>query len=120
MELSLAITKATGGCENASRLWRNSNLIRHHLVAIPLLNYTNYEGNLAAPAEANGLVIDNRKVSNTPRYVHFDECLGFVDSGCTKYSNKDSVTRANEVFSLFHGSEHADVTSEIINGEETE
>jgi hypothetical protein len=119
-ELSLAVTKtASEGSDAATRLWRESNLIRHHLVAIPLLNYTSFGGNLAAPESASGLVIDERKAANTPRFVHFDECLGFVDSGCARSTKKDSVTRANEVFKQFHGSEHADVASELIGGEES-
>lgn len=120
MELSLAVTKTTGdGSDSATRLWRNSNLIRHHLVAIPLLNYTNYDGNLASPSSASGLVIDHRKVANTPRFVHFDECLGFVDSGCAKSNKKDAVARANEVYKQFHGSEHGGVTSELVGEEES-
>lgn len=118
MELSLAVTGATdNGNSTATRLWRNSNLIRHHLVAIPLLNYTNFDGNLASPWSATDLVIDSQKASNSPRFVHFDECLGFVDSGCVQRGDKDAVARANEVYRQFHGSEFADVTSELV-GEE--
>jgi hypothetical protein len=120
MELSLAVTKSTGeGGDSATRLWRKSNLIRHHLVAIPLLNYTNYEGNLASPSGASSLVIDQQKVLNTPRFVHFDECLGFVDSGCAQTNKTDAVARANEVYEQFHGSELEDVTSELIGEEES-
>ena len=115
MELSLAVTKPIGeASDSATRLWRKSNLIRHHLVAIPLLNYTTYEGNLASPSCISNLVIDQQKVVNTPRFVHFDECLGFVDSGCAGINKKDAVARANEVYKQFHGSELEDVTSELI------
>lgn len=121
MELSLAVTKSTGdGGDSATRLWRKSNLIRHHLVAIPLLNYTSYEGNLASPSNASGLVLDHQKVLNTPRFVHFDECLGFVDSGCARTNKKDAVARANEVYKQFHGSELEDVTSELIGEEDSQ
>ncbi|WP_461786389.1 RNA-dependent RNA polymerase family protein [Prosthecobacter sp.] len=120
MELSLAVTKSTGdGGDSATRLWRKSNLIRHHLVAIPLLNYTNYEGNLASPSGAASLVIDQQKVVNTPRFVHFDECLGFVDSGCARPNKRDAVARANEVYKQFHGSELDEVASELIGEEES-
>jgi len=120
MELSLAVTQPTSnGSDSATRLWRKSNLIRHHLVAIPLLNYTNYKGNLASPSGASNLVIDQHKVVNTPRFVHFDECLGFVDSGCARTNKKDAVARANEVYKQFHGSELEDVTSELIGEEES-
>jgi hypothetical protein len=88
-------------------------------VAIPLLNYTSFDGNLAAPEDATGLMIDERKAAYTPRFVHIDECLGFVGSGYAQPSNKNAVTRANEVYKLFHGSAHADVVSEHINGEDS-
>ncbi len=115
MELSLAATSITGeGSTPETRLWRSSNLIRHHLVAIPLLNYTGFEGDLTAPENAKGLVIDERKAVNTPRFVHFDECLGFVDSGCAQRNKKDSVTRANEVYKQFHGDVQGYVTNELV------
>lgn len=120
MELSLAVTKTTGdGGDLSTRLWRKSNLIRHHLVAIPLLNYTSFDGNLASPSSASGLVIDYQKTVNTPRFVRFDECLEFVNSGCAKSNKKDAVARANEVYQQFHGSKHGDVTSELIGEEES-
>lgn len=115
MELSFAISDsigATSGCETG--LWRDSNLIRHHLVAIPLLNYTAYDGNLASPWHAHGLNIDHQKVVTSPRFVHFDECLGFVDSVLARSGEKDSVTIANEIYSQFHGSKFDGVTSELV------
>lgn len=119
MELSLAVTETTDeDGDAATRLWRESNLVRHHLVAIPLLNYTSFGGNLAAPENATGLAIDQRKVANTPRFVHVDECLGFVGSGCARTIKKDAVASANVVYKLFHGSAHEDVTSELIGGED--
>lgn len=121
MELSLAVTKTSGdGGESSTQLWRKSNLIRHHLVAIPLLNYTSFDGNLASPLSALGLVIDPQKAVNTPRFVHFDECLGFVNSGCAKSNKRDSVTRANDLYRQFHGTEHGGVTSELIGEEDEE
>lgn len=120
MELSLAVTDSTeDGSSAATRLWRKSNLIRHHLVAIPLLNYTSYDGNLASPHSASELVIDRHKAANTPRYVHFDECLGFVDSGFALRSNNDAVARANEVYNQFHGSQMGDVNSKLIGEEDS-
>jgi hypothetical protein len=120
MELSLAVTKTTGdGGDSSTQLWRKSNLIRHHLVAIPLLNYTSFDGNLASPWSVSDLVIDHQKAINTPRFVHFDECLGFVNSGCAKANKKDAVARANEVYQQFHGSKHGDVTSELFGEEES-
>jgi hypothetical protein len=64
-------------------------------------------------------VIDQQKVVNTPRFVHFDECLGFVDSGCARPNKRDAVARANEVYKQFHGSELDEVASELIGEEES-
>lgn len=115
LELSLAVIGTAGkGTAATNRLWRESNLIRHHLVAIPLLNYTNYDGNLASPWTASSLLIDPQKVATTPRFVHFDECLGFVESGCSQSNKKDAVTRANDAYRLFHGSGIEDVTSKLV------
>lgn len=115
MELGTAVIGKTRSRSNdAILLWRKSNLIRHHLVAIPLVNYTSYDDNLSSPWSASGLVIDPQKANNSPRFVHFDECLEFVESGCTNDSEQDSVTRANEIYRLFHGSTFDDVTSEFI------
>lgn len=117
MELSLAVTGQ--GSDAATQLWRDSNLIRHHLVAIPLLNYTGYGGNLASPIDAIGLAIDQQKAENSPRFVHFDECLGFVDSGCVRPTKKDGVTLAKELYKLFHRSEFEGVTSELVGEEDS-
>ena len=65
-------------------------------------------------------MLDHQKVLNTPRFVHFDECLGFVDSGCARTNKKDAVARANEVYKQFHGSELEDVTSELIGEEDSQ
>lgn len=116
MELSFAISDSTGATSGyETGLWRDSNLIRHHLVATPLLNYTDYEGNFASPWHAGDMNIDHQKVLNTPRFVHFDECLGFVDSVSARCGEKDSVTIANEIYSQFHGSQFDGVTSKLVD-----
>lgn len=56
--------------------FRFSNLIRHHLVAWPLANFSNYEGDLTIEAELIGnadISIDDRKIDLSPRFIHFDE-----------------------------------------------
>lgn len=118
MELSIAVIgTASDRSTDATHQWRMSNLIRHHLVAVPLINYTNYKGNLASPWSASDLVIDPRKAKNSPRFVHFDECLELVESGSMNASEQDSITRANEIYKIFHGSAFAEVTSKIFDEE---
>jgi hypothetical protein len=56
--------------------FRDSNLIRHHLVAWPLANFTDYDGDLTdEEAFRNGekSEINNTKLYNSPRFIHFDE-----------------------------------------------
>lgn len=105
--------------QNSINLFRTANLIRHHLVAIPLLNYTDYQGSLVSPKRARRLNIDDQKIENSPRFVHFDECMGFIESSCTTNSSEDSVVRANELYKRFHGRKHPDISSELVDVEET-
>ena len=91
--------------------WRDSNLLRHHLVAVPLLNYTKFDGDLTCHWDKLEQAIDDRKIRYSPRYVHFDECLSFVDSGCDASSDGESILKARELFEKFHGSEFLDVQS---------
>lgn len=56
--------------------FREANLIRHHLVAWPLANYTTFEGDLTDEQEfinCHDKVINNNKVSLSPRFIHYDE-----------------------------------------------
>lgn len=59
-----------------SKSFRDSNLIRHHLVAWPLANFTDYDGDLTdEEAFRNGekSEINGTKLDNSPRFIHFDE-----------------------------------------------
>lgn len=56
--------------------FRQSNLLRHHLVAWPLANYSNYQGDLTS--ETDFLALENEELEVTklelsPRFIHFDE-----------------------------------------------
>jgi hypothetical protein len=78
---------------------------------VPLLNYTKYTGNYANPDEAFDLAIERCKAERSPRFVHFDECLGFASSDCAKPSKKDLIVTANEIYEEFHGEANPDVSS---------
>jgi hypothetical protein len=114
LDLSLAIKIDDNFIGIFPNIWRYSNLIRHHLVVVPLLNYTSYEGDLASYWDKQGQSIDERKIIFSPRYVHFDECLSFVYSGCDAASDEDSISRASKLFEQFHRSEFLDVQSEDV------
>jgi hypothetical protein len=120
-ELSLELAQSILGVNagQASALWRRSNLIRHHLVAVPLLNYTKFDGNLAFPVCASALEIDPRIANQSPRYVHFDECVGFVDSGFCLRGKSDSISEAQEIYKLIHGSSYQEIQYELFGNEES-
>ncbi|WP_396587742.1 reverse transcriptase domain-containing protein [Bermanella sp. R86510] len=55
---------------------RQSNLIRHHLVAWPLANYSNSETNLTIENDFisnKNIKLDDNKLDLSPRFIHFDE-----------------------------------------------
>lgn len=59
-----------------AKQFRQANLIRHHLVAWPLLNYTNCEGDLTDEKcylDMNDIELDAEKIKYSPRFIHFDE-----------------------------------------------
>lgn len=113
-ELSFAVKDDDILAGIAPDLWRDSNLIRHHLVAVPLLNFTRFEGDLTQYWSGLEMSIDQRKVLYSPRYVHFDECLSFVDSGCDAVAEGESILRASALFKQFHNAEFLDVDFEEI------
>ena len=118
LDLTLAVKHEDSFLGMLPNAWRQSNLIRHHLVAVPLLNFTKFDGDLTAHVDCGGWEIDEWKAKHSPRFVHFDECLAFVDSGQNPTAAEDSVTRANKLYAQFHGAELADVQSEVVPTQE--
>ncbi|RLT91614.1 MULTISPECIES: reverse transcriptase domain-containing protein [unclassified Ketobacter] len=56
--------------------FRYANLVRHHLVAWPLANFSNHDGDLTSESDfvANsGIEIDDHKQKYSPRFIHLDE-----------------------------------------------
>ncbi|MDI3451683.1 hypothetical protein QLG01_00545 [Acinetobacter sp. V89_4] len=56
--------------------FRQSNLIRHHLVAWPLANFCNYDGDLTCETKFLNFEnpkLDEKKLAFSPRFIHFDE-----------------------------------------------
>lgn len=77
---------------------RKSNLIRHHFVRIPLLNYTTYTGSLTTRKVSFNVNTDPRKLEFSPRYVNFDECLLLANSRAVKLSRKKAFQWGCSVF----------------------
>lgn len=56
--------------------FRQSNLIRHHLVAWPMANYSNFTGDLTDEHEFRCSIehdLSEEKLQLSPRFIHFDE-----------------------------------------------
>lgn len=87
MQLSLAMSGALCasdfgildrlGRKKSSNL-RSANLIRHHFVRSPLINFTDYSGSLCGGEIDEVVRIDECKVKFSPRFVNFDECMLFA------------------------------------------
>jgi len=57
---------------------RQSNLVNHGYVAWPLINFTNYDGDLTyfdknILFKLRNLKLDNKKIEYSPRFIHLDE-----------------------------------------------
>jgi hypothetical protein len=89
LHLDGARAMAAALCEPESELWdlgvrppasclRKANLLRHHFVPTPLLNFTKYLGALTNSEVEEGFDLDEKKLELSPRYVNFDECMLFA------------------------------------------
>lgn len=73
---------------NASKI-RLANMFKHYLVAWPLVNYSDYAGDLTCQKSilsSSKISLDNKKVKFTPRYIHFDEWQTFDLFDCLSNS----------------------------------
>jgi len=60
--------------------FRKSNLIRHHLVAWPMANFTDFEGDLTDEQlfiNSTNCSANENKIKLSPRFIHFDEWQAF-------------------------------------------
>lgn len=85
--------------------FRRANLIRHHFVRLPLLNYTTYTGALTARAVGVQVRVDPRKLELSPRYVNFDECLLLANSGDIRLGSKSAFHWARDTYETINGHE---------------
>ena len=106
-ELSLAMADAVSA-ENVglsefvdgihSETLRQANLLRHHFVRRPLLNYTTYKGPLSDRGTKLSVKLDLNKVKYSPRFVNFDECMLLVYSGALRQRTKTAFEEASMIF----------------------
>ncbi len=77
---------------------RRANLLRHHFVRSPLLNFTTYSGPLSARTPKASVKLDPRKVELSPRFVNFDECMLLAYSGDILRGQKSVFDLASGIF----------------------
>lgn len=77
---------------------RRANLLRHHFVRRPLLNFTTYTGPLSARAPSSSVTMDPRRLEYSPRFVNFDECMLLAYSGDIALGRRSAFTVASNIF----------------------
>lgn len=81
-----------------SEQFRRANLLRHHYVRAPLLNFTDYTGPLSERRLTTKAKRDARKLAYTPRFLNLDECMLLAYSGNVDLGRKSPYEYASEVF----------------------
>ena len=87
---------------NVSAIFRKANLIRHHFVRLPLLNYTNYSGALLTRKVETTVIPNQGVLKYSSRYVNFDECLLLAKSGVVKFDQL-AFQWATELYEVING-----------------
>ena len=85
--------------------FRRANLIRHHFVRMPLLNYTSYSGSLTTRSVEKMVESDHGKLGLSPRYVNFDECLLLAKSGDVKLNKQPAFQWAKDIYRVINRGE---------------
>ena len=107
--LKLALALADAVCEEDIGLselledvpaeeFRRANLLRHHFVRAPLLNFTTYTGPLSERTLKRPAKRDPHKLAWTPRFLNFDECMLLAYSGNVQLGKATPFDFASTVF----------------------
>jgi hypothetical protein len=106
-ELSLAMTESVCSADVGlsdlvdgvySETFRRANLLRHHFVRRPLLNFTSYTGPLSTRELSRSVKVDEQKTEFSPRFVNFDECMLLAYSGDIPLKRQSPFEVASEIF----------------------
>lgn len=82
----------------SSEEFRRANLLRHHFVRAPLLNFTTYTGPLSVRTLKTPARRDRQKLAWAPRFLNFDECMLLAYSGNVQLGNATPFDYACCVF----------------------
>lgn len=81
-----------------SEEFRRANLLRHHFVRAPLLNFTTYAGPLNERTLKTPAKRDPHKLAWTPRFLNFDECMLLAYSGNVQLGKATPFDFASTLF----------------------
>lgn len=81
-----------------SETLRRANLLRHHYIRRPLLNYTTFTGPLSTRAPRKAVKPDLRKMKYSPRFVNFDECMLLAYNGDIQVGRRTVFEVASDIF----------------------
>lgn len=88
---------------------RESNLMRHHFVKMPLVNFTNYSGSLITWIQDREVEIDELKLTLSPRHISLDEFVLLADSGLIDIGNVSPFEWASNHYEEAYGHSPEDV-----------
>ena len=105
---------------NMVKTFRESNLIRHHLVAWPMANYTSFTGDLTDEPKFDIPQLDEQeqkriceKIKRSPRFIHFDEMQVFCLRVSLSSHRENSVYRWQTIFQRVYKEKFDDTSTEI-------
>ena len=128
LDLCRAMSQTLGGAlselsdKKEALVFRRGNLIRHHFVRLPLINYTSYPGPLTTRSVEDKVDVDAKKLKWSPRYVNFDECLLLAESGDVNMNDQSPFEWACQLYKRINGFEVENIewNSIFVNGEESD
>lgn len=80
LEAGIELAKSMRGhehCDGVISSFRIANMIRHHLVPLPISCYLDFDGDLFDWNALSKASIDPKKIDLSPRFINFDEYLTF-------------------------------------------
>lgn len=96
--------------------FRAANLIRHHFVRMPLLNYTTYSGPFNTRSVIDNIKVDTLKMELSPRYVNFDECLLLAHSRYVRRGGLSVFQFARDIYKAINRREVENIEWISISG----
>jgi len=111
LELGIELASALRGYENNEgeiSSFRIANMIRHHLVPLPIASFLDFDGDLLNLETINEHDLNVNKVKFSPRFVNFDECLTLYSKKNPKANFRSNFESALKTFQEFNGFDLAD------------